>query len=168
MSVSTLKKFLFIPLITLLFFAFLISCDRANEEAEEVVDKSEEIINESEENITEMAEDNTETAEETIDNKFLLGIWTGKFDNRVTTLNIVKQDKYEFEGKITINYRDVINQNVIGNFDPNTNVITMEDQLHSRYKGSYEGKLSEDQTEYSGVFTMKLNNKKYNFNLKKK
>jgi hypothetical protein len=45
--------------------------------------------------------------------------------------------------------------------------MNMTDQLHSRYEGSYSGKLSKDLNIYSGTFTMKVDGKKFSFNLKK-
>ncbi len=61
----------------------------------------------------------------------------------------------------------MINQEVKGEFDPETNRISMEDQLHSRFSGKYSGKLSEDNTVFAGEFTMKVDGKKFNFNLMK-
>ena len=81
---------------------------------------------------------------------------------------ITDQDGNNFNGKITISYREAINQEIKGIIDPETNQITMTDQLHSRYRGTYEGKLNEDKSSLSGQFTMKLDGKKFNFNLNKK
>jgi hypothetical protein len=96
------------------------------------------------------------------------GKYTGTFDNRATTLNIKEQDGAKFKGSISINYRDVTNQQVSGQFDPKTLKFSMTDLLHSRYQGKYNGKFSEDKTKMSGVFTMTLDGRKVNFNLTKK
>ncbi|MBK9098815.1 MAG: hypothetical protein IPM14_11985 [bacterium] len=96
------------------------------------------------------------------------GTWTGVFDKRATTLRITEQTDSSFSGKITIEYREVINQDVKGSFSPTTLKMTMTDQLHSRYQGSYSGKLSKEINTYSGTFTMKLDGSKFSFNLNKK
>ncbi len=96
------------------------------------------------------------------------GTWTGTFDKRTTTLTITEQTDSSFSGKISISYREVINQEVKGNFSPTTLKMTMTDQLHSRYQGSYAGKLSKELNNFSGTFTMKLDGSKFSFNLNKK
>ena len=96
------------------------------------------------------------------------GTWTGTFDKRATTLTITEQTDSSFSGKISISYREVINQEVKGNFSPTTLKMTMTDQLHSRYQGSYAGKLSKELNNFSGTFTMKVDGSKFSFNLNKK
>ena len=96
------------------------------------------------------------------------GTWSGIFDKRATTFNITEQTDSSFSGKITINYRQVINQDVKGSFSPTTGKMTMTDQLHSRYRGKYDGKLSNDFTNFAGTFIMKLDGSKFSFNLNKK
>lgn len=98
----------------------------------------------------------------------ITGTWTGKFDNHSTVLKITEQDSLNFKGKITINYREVINQEVSGKFDPEKKTLTMKDLLHSRYQGTYSAKLSEDLQSFAGTFTMTVDKSKFNFNLKKK
>ncbi|MGE5402588.1 MAG: hypothetical protein ACM3S2_19505 [Ignavibacteriales bacterium] len=98
----------------------------------------------------------------------LKGTWSGKFDKRATTLRITDQTGNDFKGKITINYREVINQQVSGTIDPATNKVTMKDLLHSRFMGKYSGKLSNDMKQLSGTFTMTLDGSKFDFNLAKK
>jgi hypothetical protein len=83
-------------------------------------------------------------------------------------LNITEQTDSSFSGKISISYRQQINQEVKGSFSPTTMIISMADQLHSRYRGKYNGKLSDDADNFSGTFTMDLDGKKYSFNLNKK
>ncbi len=96
------------------------------------------------------------------------GTWTGMFDKRSTVLNITGQTDSIFSGKISISYREKINQDVKGSFSPTTMKITMKDQLHSRYRGTYNGKLSEDGKNFSGTFIMDLDGSKFSFNLNKK
>jgi hypothetical protein len=96
------------------------------------------------------------------------GTWTGVFDKRATTLKITEQTDSSYSGIITINYREVINQEVKGTFSPTTLKMTMTDQLHSRYQGSYAGNLSKDFNSFSGTFTMKVDGSKFSFNLNKK
>jgi len=96
------------------------------------------------------------------------GTWTGTFDKRATSLKITEQTDSSFSGKITINYREVINQEVKGMVHPSSMKITMADQLHSRYRGKYSGTLSEDGKTFSGTFTMDLDGTKFSYNLTKK
>jgi len=98
----------------------------------------------------------------------ITGKWTGTFDKRSTVLTITDQTDSSFTGKISISYREVINQEVKGTFSPTTMKMSMKDQLHSRYQGKYNGKLSEDGKNYSGTFTMDLDGSKFSFNLNKK
>ncbi len=98
----------------------------------------------------------------------LKGVWQGKFDKRNTKLVITEQNGNAFKGNITINYRNVIKQKVEGAINPKTKKITMKDLLHSRYKGTYEGTLSEDGKTFSGIFTMDVGKKKFQFSLSRK
>lgn len=98
----------------------------------------------------------------------LKGTWKGKFDQRATTLKITEMDGNNFKGTITINYREVINQQVSGTIDPATKKVTMKDLLHSRFAGKYSGKVSDDMNSLSGTFTMNLDGSKFQFNLAKK
>ena len=96
------------------------------------------------------------------------GTWTGTFDSRPTTLKIASQEGDEFKGSITINYREVINQQVSGKINPETGAVSMKDLLHSRYAGTYSAKLSEDGKKLSGTFTETVDKRKATFTLKKK
>lgn len=98
----------------------------------------------------------------------LIGKWTGKFDSKVTVLNITSQDSTSFNGKITIHYRDAINQTVKGTIDPWKMRVNMSDQIRERYMGKYSAKLSSDMKNLTGTFTMNINKKKINFSLTKK
>ena len=89
------------------------------------------------------------------------GTWTGTYDKRATTLKITEQTDSSFSGKISISYREPINQEVKGSFSPATMKMTMTDQLHSRYQGKYNGKLSLDVKNFSGSFTMDLDGSKF-------
>jgi hypothetical protein len=44
----------------------------------------------------------------------------------------------------------------------------MVDQIHSKYMGKYNGKLSDDAKNLSGTFTMNRDGTKSSFNLNKK
>lgn len=96
------------------------------------------------------------------------GTWSGTFDGKLTTLSITEQTDSSFSGKITINYKQTLNQDVKGNFSPTTLKISMADQLHSKYMGKYDGKLSEDNKKFSGTFTKNRDGLKFSFNLNKK
>ena len=114
---------------------------------------------------SEIETDNTKTEVKIPDIK---GIWTGTFDSRSTVLNITEQTDSSFTGKISISYRQAINQEVKGFFSPTTMSMEMIDQLHSRFQGKYNGELSEDGNKYSGNFIMDLDGSKFSVNLNKK
>ena len=46
------------------------------------------------------------------------GTWRGTFDSRSTVMNITEQTDSSFSGKISISYREAINQDVKGSFSP--------------------------------------------------
>ncbi len=157
----------------LLLFSITVfwGCDSSKESAENVLEKTNDAISETAEKVDEVAKETIENvsdeAEKMVEQIKLVGTWSGKFDSRATTLIIEEQNGNDFTGKITINYKSIINQEVKGTFNPETKEVVMQDQLRSRYKGSYKGKLSEDNLNISGVFTVKLDGNKKNFNLKK-
>lgn len=114
-----------------------------------------------------LAKDTTAMKEPDVVIPDIKGKWTGTFDKRATTLRITEQDGKSFKGKITINYREVINQQVSGTFNEKTMEFNMKDLLHSRYAGTYKGKFSSDMNTLSGTFTQNVEKTKFSFNLKK-
>ena len=105
--------------------------------------------------------------EEKISIPDIKGTWTGVFDGKSTTLQITEQTDSSFSGKISINYKQMLNQDVKGNFSPSTLKISMADQLHSKFMGKYNGKLSKDYKNFSGTFTKNRDNSNFSFNLNK-
>jgi hypothetical protein len=97
----------------------------------------------------------------------LKGKWSGTLDQRATTLRITEQDGNSFKGAITVNYREVINQQISGTINAKTMEVSMKDLLHSRYGGTYKGKLTEDMKKFSGTFTQSVEKTKFGFSLKK-
>ncbi|MGB5528371.1 MAG: hypothetical protein WBQ32_00220 [Ignavibacteriaceae bacterium] len=165
MMQHTLFKQLFTAMIILAVIAFF-GCEKKNEQQQGEV-KSENVSPDTT-SIVSTPEVGEPVVEEKVTIPDLKGMWTGTFDKRTTTLKITEQTDSSFSGKITINYREVINQNVKGNISPGSMKISMKDQLHSRYQGKYKGKLSEDGKIFSGTFTMDLDGKQFSFNLNKK
>jgi len=108
------------------------------------------------------------TGETEINIPDLKGTWSGTFDGRSAVLNITDQTDSSFSGKISISYREPINQEVKGSFSPATMKITMTDQLQSRFQGIYNGSLSKVADNFSGSFTLNNDGSKYSFNLNKK
>jgi len=98
----------------------------------------------------------------------ITGTWTGKLDAHASTLRITEQDSLSFKGRLSTKFREEINQEVSGKFNPDDRTLTMTDLLHSRYQGTYYAKLNEDLTSMSGTFTMKLDNSNLSFNYTKK
>jgi PBP1b-binding outer membrane lipoprotein LpoB len=159
-------------ILVLATFLFYAGCQSKKEEA-----KSPEKTTQAETNNTQTTKENKKVESEPVkkpaakeEKKIpdITGTWTGKFDSRATTLNITSQDSTSFKGKITIHYRQVINQEVKGTFNPNKLTLNMSDQLHSRYMGKYAAKLSPDMKKMTGTFTLNVDKKNLNFNLTKK
>ena len=160
MKKHTLTNTSFAVLLLITALAYM-GCEKKTEQTKEEV-KAEEVMPDTSSAVKEPV------AEEKISIPDLKGTWTGTFDKRATTLTITEQADSSFSGKITISYRQVINQEVKGSFSPTTLKISMTDQLHSRYEGSYDGKLSEEADKFSGTFTMKVDGSKFSFTLNKK
>jgi hypothetical protein len=166
MQKFTLFKSLFISLILLSVISYF-GCEKKAGESKQTEDgvKSENV---SADTSSSVPSEN----EPAIDNKIQIpdikGTWTGTFDGKSTTLNITEQTDSSFSGKITINYKQTLNQDVRGNFSPTALKISMADLLHSKYMGKYDGKFSADYKNFSGTFTKNRDNSKYSFNLNKK
>ncbi len=165
MSKHALLKPLFIATIFLTVIAF-IGCEKKTEQQQSEINS--EIVSTDTASSIKTPEVVEPIDEEKITIPDVKGSWTGTFDKRPTTLQITEQADSSFSGKITINYREVINQEIKGIISPSTGEISMKDQLHSRYQGKYNGKLSEEGNNFSGTFTMDLDGKKFSFNLNKK
>lgn len=161
----------FAGIITFVLFAFILFAAGCGEQKKEEPKVEDEIKSET---IEQPKAEEPKAEEPTIVEKpavvipDIKGTWTGKFDSRATTLKITEQDSVSFKGTITINYREVINQQVSGKIDVEKNTLTMKDLLHSRYAGSYSAVLSEDMSTLSGTFTQNVEKTKFTFNLKKK
>jgi len=161
----TLFKQLFSAMVILAVIAF-IGCEKKTEQQQGEV-KNESVIPDTTSSISE-----PEVGEPIIKEKITIpdikGTWTGTFDKRTTTLKITEQTDSSFSGKISIKYRETINQDVKGTFSPTTKKISMTDKLHSRFMGKYNGTLSNDDKVISGTFIMNSDGSKYSFNLTKK
>jgi hypothetical protein len=159
----TLFKSLFISLLLLSAISYF-GCERKVEKTDQ---PKEEI---STDGVT--PDTSVEIKDPLIEEKIIIpdikGTWTGTFDGKPTTLNITEQTDSSFSGKITINYKQALNQDVKGNFSPTVLKISMADQLHSKFMGKYDGKFSADYKNFSGTFAKNRDNSKYSFNLNKK
>jgi len=107
-------------------------------------------------------------AEKPATQEALKGTWSGKFDSRDAVLKITSVKGNNFSGSITIQYREVVNQQVSGTINPAKLSISMRDQLHSKQMGTYAAKVTSDMKSMSGTFTTSLDKIKASFNLKKK
>jgi hypothetical protein len=158
-----LIKWLSVVILIISTITYL-GCEQKNEKA----DQPENDKGMSDTTSSSQDEPNDATVETKITFPDLKGTWTGTFDGRSSVLNILEQTDSNFSGKITINYRQVTNQEVKGTLNPTTYEFTMTDQLHSRYQGKYKGELSSNNQNFSGTFTLDNDGTKYSFNLKKK
>jgi hypothetical protein len=158
-----LKQFLTILIISvsLIYFGCEKKAEKTDQPKEEVT--SETVMTDS----TGSTKTNEPAAEEKMQIPDLKGTWTGVFDGKSTTLQITEQTDSSFSGKISINYKQTLNQDVKGNFSPASLKISMTDQLHSKFMGKYNGKLSKDYKNFSGTFTKNRDNSNFSFNLNK-
>lgn len=151
LKLKNIKYKIGITLIILIFFSFLINivgCEKKEKGTPPELVKQESIVQ-----------------KDTIPK--IIGVWKGKFDKRDFTLTIIKQDSTSFEGETVIKYREQINQKVTGYIDTTNLEITMKDILHSRYAGTYKGNISKEWETITGKFTVKVDGKKFDFNLKR-
>ena len=160
---SLSKEFLTIIIISvsLIYFGCEKKAEKTDQPKEEVT--SETVMTDS----TGSTKTNEPAAEEKMQIPDLKGTWTGVFDGKSTTLQITEQTDSSFSGKISINYKQTLNQDVKGNFSPASLKISMTDQLHSKFMGKYNGKLSKDYSNFSGTFTKNRDNSNFSFNLNK-
>lgn len=152
--------------LTALTFLFVIGCEKKTEtNPEEKVETTIEkpIVETPVEKV-----DSVKPEEPKIVIPDMLGTWSGTFDSRACTLKITKQDSTTFSGSITINYREVVNQSISGTINVEKNTVSMKDLIHSRYQGTYSGKLSSDMKNMAGTFTITVDKKNLSFNLNKK
>jgi hypothetical protein len=159
-----LKK-LFTVMIILAVFAFA-GCEKKTEQQQSEV-KTESTSPDTMSTVSE-PEVGEPIATQTVAIPDLKGTYTGTLHNRPTTLKITEQADSSFSGEITINYREVMKQNVKGTFSPSTMKFSMSDQIHSRYMGKYKGKISTDGKNLSGTFFPDYDKLEAPFNLKKK
>lgn len=154
-------------LVVLIIFAAItyIGCEQKNDQAEQP--QNDKVTPDTTYMIVKSEEPKDTVVEEKIIIPDMKGTWSGVFDGRSSTLKITEQIDSSFSGKITINYRQVTNQEVKGILNTRTGEITMSDQLHSRYQGKYKGVLSINNNNFSGTFTMDNDGTKYSFNLNK-
>jgi hypothetical protein len=152
-------------MISVLFFS--VGCEQKKPEEVSVPKDTVQIKVEEPAPIDTLVKDTVTVKEPEVTIPDLTGKWSGTFDQRAATLRITEQDGKTFKGAITINYREVINQQVSGSIDEKTMEVKMKDLLHSRYAGSYKAKLSEDMKKLSGTFTQNVEKSKFSFSLTK-
>jgi len=156
---------LFILFTAVLLISFGTGCGEKERETPQTGEDTTTMMN-GEMDTTSQMDDSITVTKETVPD--ITGTWSGSFDRRATTLKITEQDSSTFKGNITINYRDVINQQVSGEIDLEKNTFTMNDLLHHRFAGTYSGSISDDYKSLEGTFTGKTDNRKVQFNLELK
>lgn len=168
MSKHILSKMAFAVLVIIAAVVYF-GCEKKTDKSGEPTDNANTEVIKTDTTSGNVAIEITEPVEETkVTIPDIKGTWTGTFDKRSATLKITAQTDSSFSGKISIKYRETINQDVKGTFRPATQKVSMEDQIHSKYMGKYDGKLSNDGKNLSGTFTMNRDGTKASFNLNKK
>jgi len=98
----------------------------------------------------------------------LTGTWTGSFESHGATFKVTGQDGSDFNATLTVAYRQPMNKSISGIIDPETNKITMKDDVKSRNEATYSAELSSDGKTISGTSTLKVDGNKASFTFKKK
>jgi hypothetical protein len=151
--------------LTILAIVAFIGCEKKTEQKQDEVEK-ETTMPDTSSSVSE-PKDGEPMAQQPVVIPDLKGKWTGTFDKRSTTFTITEQTDSSFSGKISIKYKEMLNQEVKGRFSPTTKKVYMEDQIHSKFMGKYNGRLSDDGKTLSGTFTMNRNGSKTSFTLNK-
>jgi hypothetical protein len=162
-----IKHTLFKSLSTVIIIIAVIALAGCEKKTEQKQDEMKENVTTNPPSAVNEPKDSEPTTKETINIPDLKGTWTGTFDKRSTTLTITEQTDSSFSGRISIKYKEMLNQEVKGYFSSTTKKVYMEDQIHSKYMGKYKGSLSEDGKAFSGTFTMNRDGSKTSFNLNK-
>jgi hypothetical protein len=98
----------------------------------------------------------------------LIGTWTGSFESHGATFKVTGQEGGDFNATLTVAYRQPMNKSISGIIDPETNKITMKDDVKSRNEATYSAELSGDGKTISGTSTLKVRGGTANFTFKKK
>ena len=115
---------------------------------------------------TNMAEPEVDTTK--VEYPDLTGTWTGTFESHTATFKVTGQDGSDFSANLTVAYRQPMNKTISGIIDPETNKITMKDDVKSRTEATYAAELSSDGKTISGTSTLKVRGGTANFTFKKK
>ncbi|MFH1194413.1 MAG: hypothetical protein V1720_01795 [bacterium] len=163
------NKYLVIIVSITLLSLFFAGCGKKSEEEQKPAAQTEK--QQAAEQPPETAGDNAavdekEEAEETAPSvPNLLGEWTGTLDGRATTFTITEQDGLKFKGKIIINFRNPVNQQVEGFFRTETGELFMDDVIHTKYMGKYRALFEGGFERLSGTFTQTSDKKNATFTL---
>jgi ABC-type enterochelin transport system substrate-binding protein len=159
----TIKNSSVLYVIIMALSVLLIGCDNNKPEPEAKEKVKSEVKQEAQE-----VNEGSEVVEKKVkpEIKKLMGTWVGTLDKRKATLVISEETDKKFKGKITINYRNPVNQEVEGSYDESGSV-SMKDMLHSRYKGTYSGKLIEGDSAIRGTFKTLVDKNEFDFILTK-
>ena len=152
----------FIAAAACLLFLLLIGCQKEQKETPQTGQKKDSASVMKNESKSDILKKHAEPLPD------ITGTWTGKLQYHNSVLKITEQDSFDFKGNITTNFREVINQQVSGKFDPARKTLTMKDLVRNRYWGTYSAKLTDDLKSFAGTFTGNVDQTKWIFNYKKK
>jgi len=156
---------IFILLTAALTILFLTGCGERERETPQTGEDTTAIM-EGETDTTSQMEDSLALNKE-VEIPDITGTWTGKLDAHNSTLRITEQNGLSFKGRISTNFREVLNQEIAGEFDPETRTLKMRDTYQARNMGTYTAKLSEDMSSMTGTFTITHDKKNFSFNYRK-
>ena len=107
-----LKHFIFLS-----FLIFLAGCGGEQKKEPVPMDNGKTDTTQLIDTTAQMA-DTTSLEKENVTIPDIRGTWTGKLDSHSSTLRITEQDSLSFKGRISTNFREKVNQEVAGKFNP--------------------------------------------------
>jgi len=119
-------------------------------------------------NMVQPSPDTTAAADTTKKYPDLTGTWTGKFQSHNATLKISDQKDENFKASLSVAYRDPMNKTISGTINPETNKVSMSDDVKSRREATYTATLSEDGKKLSGTAHFKVDGNNESFTFTKK
>ncbi len=119
-------------------------------------------------NMVQPGTDTTAAADTTKKYPDLTGTWTGKFQSHNATLKISDQKDENFKASLSVAYRDPMNKTISGTINPETNKVSMSDDVKSRREATYAATLSEDGKKLSGTAHFKVDGNNESFTFTKK
>jgi len=94
------------------------------------------------------------------------GKWKGTFEGRKAVMSLNINDDNTVEGNIKIFYDTPIEQTIKGKYSASSKTLILTDQKNISFKGAYEAKVSANNKEITGTYTLDKTGGKFPFQFK--